>query len=272
MSVADHYARRGLVAAIEEGVLALGKTPRTVTLDDLAAVDEFHIGGRAATAALMQQLHLDARDYVLDIGCGLGGPARFAAYEYRCRVTGIDLTKDYVEAGTALTRWVGLERYVSLSVANALRIPFADGMFSAAYMVHAGMNIADKNVLCSEIARVLKKGALFAIYDVMRTAEGELVFPVPWATNSAGSAVAGPGDYKAALRSAGFAILGERDRRDFAQEHFAQQRTKISASSGPPPLGLQTLMGERRQLQVRNMIYNISAGKIAPVEIIARKE
>lgn len=145
-------------------------------------------------------------------------------------------------------------------------------MFSAAYMVHACMNIANKNELCSEIARVLKKGVLFAVYDVMRTGQGELVLPVPWATNSASSAVAWPGDYKAALRAAGFTILAERDRRDFALKHFAQQRASVSASSGPPPLGLHTLMGERRQLQVRNMIDNISAGRIAPVEILALKD
>lgn len=272
MSVAEHYMRRGLIAAIEEGLMALGKTPETVTLDDLAPVDEFHIGGRAATAALIQQLHLDAGDHVLDVGCGLGGPARFVANEYGCRVTGIDLIRDYVEAGATLTKWLGLDQYVSLSVVNALEIPFGGGMFSAAYMVHAGMNISDKRRLCSEIARVLKKGALFAVYDVMRTGPGELVFPVPWATNSAGSAVAEPGDYKVALRTAGFTILRECDRRDFAREYFAQQRAKVSARSGPPPLGLHTLMGDRRQLQVRNMIDNISAGKIAPVEIVARKE
>jgi ubiquinone/menaquinone biosynthesis C-methylase UbiE len=270
MRVADHYARDGLIAAITDGVLALGKTPDTVTVEDLAVVDEFHVGGRAATMQLVRQLGLSADDHVLDVGCGLGGPARFVADRYHCRVTGIDITTDYVEAGAALSRWVGLDPYVSLHVADALRIPFGDGTFSAAYMLHAGMNIADKASLCCEVSRVLRKDALFAIYDVMRTGDGDLCYPVPWATEAAGSAVATPEAYKAALRTAGFEILQERDRRDFALEYFAQQKAKVSGTDGQPPLGLHTLMGERRPHQIRNMIDNITAGRIAPVELIAR--
>jgi ubiquinone/menaquinone biosynthesis C-methylase UbiE len=271
MRVADHYAREGLVAAITDGVQALGKTPATVTVEDLAVVDEFHVGGRAATMELVRQLGLSVDDHVLDVGCGLGGPARFAADRYRCRVTGIDITADYVEAGAVLSRWVGLDRYVSLHLADALNIPFDDGTFSAAYMLHAGMNIADKAKLCSEVSRVLRNGALFAIYDVMRAGDGDLSYPVPWATDPASSAVATPEAYKAALKTAGFEILQERDRRDFALEYFAQQRAKASGADGQPPLGLHTLMGERRPHQIRNMIDNITAGRIAPVELIARK-
>src|SRR5690242_5175043 len=74
--VADHYARGYLVAAIRDGLARMGKNESTVTAEDLAPVDEFHIGGRNATAELARQLALRPEDPVLDIGCGLGGPAR----------------------------------------------------------------------------------------------------------------------------------------------------------------------------------------------------
>jgi ubiquinone/menaquinone biosynthesis C-methylase UbiE len=266
--VSDHYARRDLIAAIRDGITASGKTTATVSVDDLAAVDEFHIGGRGATEDLFRQLAPSASDHLLDIGSGLGGPARFAADRYGCRVTGIDLTRDYVEAGNAICRWIGLDDRVCLHEGDVLSLPFPDGTFSAAYMVHVGMNIADKARLFREAARVLRPGARLAIYDVMRILDGELRFPLPWATTRDASAVATPEEYRSALRAAGFAILAERDRRDFALAYFRQQQSKMAAE--PPPLGLHTLMGERRQAQVQNMIENISIGRIAPFEMFAR--
>jgi ubiquinone/menaquinone biosynthesis C-methylase UbiE len=268
--VSDHYARTNLIDAIHDGVARMGKTPSTVTIDDLAPVDEFHIGGRRATEELIAQLRPSATDHLLDVGSGLGGAARFLADRYKCRVTGIDLTPDYVEAGKVLCTWVGLDHRVSLHHASALSIPFPDRTFHSAYMLHVGMNIEDKTKLGWEIARVLRPGALFAVYDVMRTAEGELAYPLPWATTPETNAIAAPQVYRSALQSAGFEILSERDRSEFALTYFHLQ-SKMAASDGPPPLGLHTLMGERRRAQVRNMIKNISAGRIAPFEMIARK-
>lgn len=270
-SVSDHYAHSNLIAAIQNGLMLMGKTTNTVTVDDLAPVDEFHIGGRRATEELIGQLGPSSTGHLLDIGSGLGGAARFVADRYRCQVTGIDLTRDYVEAGNLLCEWVGLSDRVSLHHANALSIPFPDGTFGAAYMLHVGMNIEDKSKLCSEAARVMRPGSLFGVYDVMRTEDGELNYPLPWATTHESNAVAGPEQYRNALQSAGFEILSERNRRDFALAYFHQLQSKMSAADRPAPLGLHTLMGERRQGQVRNMIENISIGRIAPFEMIARK-
>jgi SAM-dependent methyltransferase len=269
LTVSDHYARSNLIDAIREGVTALGKTTSTVTVADLAPVDEFHIGGRNATEQLVTQLRLTPADHVLDVGCGLGGAARFIAERHRCRITGIDLTGDYINAGQAMCQWVGLADRVSLHQGNALSIPFPVETFTAAYMLHAGMNIANKSELCSQVARVLKPGSLFAIYDVMRTGGRELSYPVPWATTADIDAVAEPEAYRRALRAAGFDLISERNRRDFALIYFAGLKT--SSADTPPPLGLHTLMGARRKAQVQNMIANISAGTIAPFELVAQK-
>lgn len=267
--VAEHYARSNLVADIRDGLAAMGKTESTVTAEDLSPVDEFHIGGRAATGELAGQLALTAKDHVLDIGCGLGGPARQVAAHYDCQVTGIDLTRDYVEAGNVLSGWLRLEDRVSLQQGDALGLPFPDGSFTAAYMLHVGMNIADKNALFSEVARVLRAGARFGVFDVMRTEAGELPYPLPWASTADTNAIAAPEQYRDMLSAAGFEILSERQRRDVAVAYFARQRAQ--AATGRAVLGVQTLMGARRPEMVRNMSDSISAGRIAPVEIIARR-
>lgn len=270
-AVSDHYARRDLVAAIRDGLLEMGKTTATITIDDLASVDEFHIGGRTATEELLAQLQLSADDRLIDIGCGLGGAARLVVTRYNCRVTGFDLTRDFVEAGNTLCQWIGVGDRVSLHHASALSIPEPDGAFSGGYMLHVGMNIADKGALFAEAARLLRAGARFGIYDVMRMADGELGYPLPWASDAESNAIARPEQYRAALQSAGFEILAERSRRDFALAYFSEQRAKVAAGETPATLGLHTLMGARRPAQVRNMFEAVSSGRIAPVEMIVRR-
>ena len=125
-------------------------------VEDLAPVDEFHIGGRVATKEFLDQLEITADDRVLDIGCGLGGASRFTAQEYGCRVTGIDLTDEYVRTGEVLCAWVGLGHRVTLEQGDATATPYADGEFAKAYMLHVGMNIADKDALATELYRILR--------------------------------------------------------------------------------------------------------------------
>ena len=137
--VANHYTHGGLVDAIERGVQRLGKTAETVDLVDLGQVDEFHIGGRVATESFLDQLNIDSHHRILDVGCGLGGASRWAASQYGCRVTGIDLTEEYVETGNILCSWLGLEDKVCLEIANATELPYDSGTFDRAYMLHVGM-------------------------------------------------------------------------------------------------------------------------------------
>jgi SAM-dependent methyltransferase len=269
--VADHYTHGSLLDAIRTGLETTGKTPETVTIHDLAPIDEFHIGGRIASEEFLGQLALTDGIHALDVGCGLGGGARFAVHQFGCQVSGVDLTPEFVETGQALCGWLGLGDQVHLQQGSALELPFADGHFDAAYMMHVGMNIADKKALFAEVSRVLKPGAVFGVYDVMQTGPGEMTYPVPWASTSATSALAAPQDYKSALESAGFDIKAERNRRDFALQFFADLSAKVAAAGGPPPLGSHILMGEDRAEMVKNMVTNITAGRIAPVEIVARK-
>jgi SAM-dependent methyltransferase len=266
--VADHYARGGLEAAILAGLAAAGKDPAHLAVDDLAPVDEFHIGGRAATEALVAQLPLVAGMRLLDIGSGLGGASRFLAARHGCDVTGIDLTADYVAVATMLAGRVGLGDRVRYVEGSALSLPFPEASFDGAVMLHVGMNIADKGALFRGVRRVLRPGGFFAIYDVMAEGAGALAFPVPWAAEAAASFVEPAAAYRAGLAAAGFTVTGERSRRDVAIEFFARMRAE--AGGGPPPLGLHLVMGEDTRDKVANLAANVERGLVAPVEIIAR--
>jgi SAM-dependent methyltransferase len=269
--VKTHYTRSGLIDAIIDGLAKIGLTPETVQADDLAPVDEFHIGGRVATAAFLDQLAPQPTDIILDVGCGLGGASRFAARHYGCHVTGIDLTSAYVETGAVLNSWVGLEDRVTLHQGDATATPYEDDTFDKAYLLHVGMNIADKTGLARELYRLIRPSGKLGVYDIMRMSPGDLTFPVPWATKAEGSAVASPDDYKAALEAAGFTLMAERSRRDFALDFFTRLQAAAAGADGPPALGLHILMGETAAVKIRNMISNITANRIAPVELIAEK-
>ncbi|PMG39962.1 class I SAM-dependent methyltransferase [Shewanella sp. 10N.286.52.B9] len=270
-SVSDHYLHGSLLEAIEAALPALGKTTENVTIEDLAPVDEFHIGGRLATDNLFEQLNFSEQGYIVDVGCGLGGAARYLASRYKNRVTGIDLTPEYIETGKALCSWLNLDEYITLEQGSALSMPFQDSSFDGGYMLHVGMNIDDKVSLFAEIFRVLKPGSTFGVYDIMRQNDGELIYPVPWATEGSTSKLSTPAQYKQAISDAGFEISKENNRRDFSLEFFKQQRAKTEANGGPPPLGLHTLMQESTSNKIKNMVDNLANDLIAPVEIIIQK-
>jgi len=269
--VSDHYVHGRLLAAIEAGVSQLGKSIDSVTVEDLGPVDEFHVGGRPATENFLGKFRLTEEDHVLDVGCGLGGAARFVASNYGSDVTGIDLTQEYIETGNALSAWVGLDNKITLQQGSALDLPFENELFDGAYVLHVGMNIADKGKLFTEIHRVLRPGSLFGIYDLMRQNDVDLVYPVPWAKDERTSSLATPQEYQRGLVDAGFAVESEENRREIALDFFRQQRAKTQAAGGPPPLGLHILMQESTAGKLKNMVANITNGCIAPVEILARK-
>ena len=269
--IAQHYTHGALAAAIDRGLQANGRAAGEIADADLAGMDEFHMGGRDATAALADGLDLPQDASVLDIGCGIGGAARFFAHRFGCRVTGVDLTPEYVETARMLTARLGLADRVDFQVGSALSLPFADGGFDAACLLHVGMNIADKHALAAEACRVLKQGGKFAVYDIMQIGNGAIAYPMPWAANSATSFLAAPEDYRAAFAAAGFEIVSERNRRELAVAMFARMGARMAGSSGPPPLGLHILMGKDTPAKVANMVAMLEQERIAPVEMIARR-
>ena len=271
-AVARHYGGAGLLARILAGLEASGVDPDHLRPDDLAPVDEFHIGRREATAHAVAKLALDAGAHVLDVGCGIGGAARYIATQVGCRVTGIDLTPEFIATARRLTELTGLDGEIAFEVASALDMPFQDGAFDAAITPHVAMNIPERAALYGEIARVMRPGAVLCLYDVMKTGAGEIAYPVPWAETPATSHLTTADEMRGLLDGAGFELREVEDRRDFARAFFQDALAAAAASEdGPPPLGIHLILGANAPEKFRNMQNNIEAGHIAPIQMIATR-
>ena len=267
--VAAHYASADIVARVREALRANGVDPDAASADDLKAVDEFHIGGAAATRALFDQLDIEKGSHAVDIGAGLGGPARLMASEYDCTVIGVDITPEFVDAAAALSAMVGLSGQTRFELGGALALPLDAEAVDVATLIHVGMNIDDKAGALAEAFRVLRPGGRFGVYDVMRTGGGALAFPAPWATTDEASFVEPFEVYAAAAKDAGFEISATRNRRDFALEFFAAMRAR-AIENGPPPISISLIMDDAL-LKIETLIVNIADGLIAPTELILKK-
>lgn len=264
-AIVSHYTSGSLFDRIMEGLHRMGKDADAVAAEDLKAVDEFHIGGVQATNELLDQLAIGPAARVLDIGSGIGGPARHIAGRYGALVTGIDLTPEFVETAERLTAMTGVT--AGFQVASALDLPFGEAAFDVATLLHVGMNLPDKVRLFAEAFRVLEPGGYFAVYDIMQMGVAHPAFPVPWASAADGSFLASPEAYRSAATEAGFTLAAERERGDFARAFFAKM-AETMAKSGPPPLALPVVMGAEAPAKIGNMVKSLNAGDIAPVEMI----
>lgn len=270
-AVERHYARADLLEAIRAALERLGKDPARLTPADLAGFDEFHIRGRAATKELADALGLQPETGILDIGAGLGGPARHLAGTYRCRVTGIDLSDDFCRVATELTSWVGLSDRVSFHHGSALALPFDAARFDLVWTQHTAMNIADKQTLYAEASRVLKPGGRLALYDVLQGEGGPIHFPVPWAREAAISHLVTPEALRQLLAAAGFEIVTWRDTTEPARAAFAAAAQQLQTGAPPPP-GLALLVGDAYPAVVEAMRRNLDEGRIAVVEAVCRRQ
>lgn len=266
--VAQHYTHGSLEHAILEGLTVTGKDIDNLSASDLIPVDEFHLGWLPATAELGKSLRIEPQMHLLDVGCGIGGPARYLAETYECRVTGIDLTDEFVEVARALTDRCALDDRIDFHQASALALPFDEGSFDAAYMIHVGMNIEDKSTLFAEVWRVLKPGSRFAVYDVMRVRNGQIDYPMPWAMSEATSFVATPDQYLKILTENSFRIEAKNSRRDLSLKLIHEMKAK-AATEGTPVFGGVTIMGEKAALRIANVFDALERGIIEPIEIVA---
>lgn len=270
-SVADFYGASGLWDRLFSAIAAAGLDPEHLAPVDLAPVDEFHMGGHAATSEIVGRLGLTSGDRVLDIGSGIGGLVRHLASEIGCAVTGLDLTPEFVEIARELTRRTGLQDRAEFIVGSALALPFPDAAFDAAVTFHAGMNIADRATKYAEAARVLRPGGRFAVYDVLKGPVPGMRFPVPWAETDETSHLVTAAEMHDLLTAAGFEILDAEDRTPLVLELHRALLARGRGAGTPSPLGLHLLLGDNAAEKSANMIAMTEAGQIALGLFIARR-
>ena len=255
--VRGHYRATGLTERLKTALAALGPEDQCLAPQQLAALDQFHTRGLAATAELAELAEITAGMSVLDVGCGVGGPARFLAQARGCQVTGIDLSEPFVEAARYLTQRTGQSGQVSFETASALELPFHDGRFDAVLLQHVAMNISNRARLYREIRRVLKSGGRFATFDVVSRG-GEPHYPVPWARTPSASFLLTAEATREAIEQAGFRTMTWQDDTQAAKTWFAELR----ASGPPPPPNLGVVMGPDFAQFAANLGRNLMEGRL----------
>jgi ubiquinone/menaquinone biosynthesis C-methylase UbiE len=269
-AVAAHYSRQDLETAILSALDEAGLDIDHLKIEDLAPIDEFHIGGRKATLELARQLGLDETMQVLDVGSGLGGASRCLAAEFGCHVTGIDLSREYCSVATKLAQRLGLSSRVIYRHGNALDMPFEDGSFDLLWTQHAAMNISAKTKLYAEMWRVLKPGGILAIYDILAGEGGSVHFPVPWASEPGISYLISPQQLRDRLEEVGFEILSWQDTTEKGRSWFRRMGAKIT-KEGFPRLGIHVLLGPEFRAMAKNQVRNLEEDRIALIETIVKR-
>ncbi|SFT85597.1 methyltransferase domain-containing protein [Mesorhizobium sp. YR577] len=267
--VARHYSHGALERAILDALKTAGKDVDRLDPADLSGADEFHLGWLAATIDLANDLAISPGMKLLDVGAGIGGPARYFAEHHGCTVVGVDVTDEYVSVATSLTGRCGLADLVSFRQASALSLPFEDASFDRATLIHVGMNIGDKAGAFREVHRILKKGGVFGVYDIMNVSGEDLPYPMPWADTLETSFVEAPATYRNLLTKAGLMIVTEKNRRQMALT-LGREMRENAAKNGAPPLSLHTLMGPATPQRLGNVMAALAAGSIAPIQMLAR--
>jgi ubiquinone/menaquinone biosynthesis C-methylase UbiE len=264
-AVNHQYGQDDLRSKILTALQKAGKDVERLTREDLSTFDEFHIGGIAETRRLASLAGLREGMRVLDVGSGLGGPARTLAAEFGCRVTGLDLTEAFCIAAEGLTRRVGLGDKIEFRRGNALDMPFEDSAFDVVWTQFAGMNIADKERLYAEVRRVLRPGGVFAFHEVMRGATDELHYPVFWANEPSISFLRPPEDIRRILASKGFQEKAWNDLSHQSVEWF-RAMVERAAKEGPPPLGFQVFIADSVPVKAQNLVRNLEEGRVTVIQ------
>jgi MPBQ/MSBQ methyltransferase len=251
------YGRGDVSGRIEAAIRAAGKDPGHLTLDDLAPLDEFHVGGRRASVELAELAAFEPGSRVLDVGAGLGGPARLLAARFGCVVTALEPVEAYCQAAGILNRATGLSDRVAVKRSSAPDLSFGDGEFDGVWTQHASMNIADKSRLYTEIRRVIRLGGTFALHDVDAGPVQPIVFPVPWADDDSMSFLVTPEEKRSLVESAGFSLISWRDKTDDAVAFFRAW----AATGSLPVLGVQVYVPDLA-IKSRNQIHNFETNRL----------
>lgn len=267
--IVAHYSHGRLQQRLEAALRADGIDPQQPSLEALAPYDQFHGRGLEATMEVAALMPARAQDHLLDIGSGLGGPARWFAHRFGCRVTGVDLTPEFCALAQQLTAQLGLAARLRFEVADALALPFADASFDGAYSMNVSMNIADKPALYREIRRVLKPGGWLLLSEIARGDGPEPEYPMPWAATAAGSFLATPAHTRAMLEAVGFDVRLLQSTRAQALAYGARSRAAVARGEKPPHRAVMLVHGEQAAAVMKNSARALAEASVEPIELLA---
>lgn len=266
----EQYGQPGLKERILSALKGAGKDLDTLTRDDLLTFEEFHLRGRRATRELAGLAGIQEGMRVLDLGGGVGGPARTLAAEFECHVVAVDISKEYLRAATVLTQLVGLSSHVSFVLASGLELPLRDRVFDAVWLQHVSMNIPDKDRLAQETWRVLKPGGRLALYEICQGASPTLDYPQPWADEASLSHLLSPDPLLRMLLATGFQALVWEDVTQALIE-WGERTMRPRPPGSPPPLGLDLVIGPDYQVKTSNLLRAMERGSAVVIQgVLAR--
>lgn len=269
--VPRHYGAGDLLSRLNAALAEDGIDPDHPSVEALAAYDQFHGRGLEATVEVADLVPVTASDHILDIGSGIGGPARYFANRFGCRVTGIDLTPQFCDVARHLTQLLDLDGRVTFELGNALAMPFADGSFDGAYSMNVSMNIADKPAFYREIHRVLKPGAWLVLSEVAKGEGGELDYPAPWARSASASFLATPEETRRDLLAAGFDVVQLHSTLEETLAFGARARALAERGEKPPRRAAMLMDSEIAAQAIANSSRGFAEARIIPIEVLARK-
>lgn len=268
--VTEHYQKNNLTKNLISALADIGKTLDSIAPEDLIVIDELHARGRLATEELARQANLDKSKHVLDIGSGIGGPSRFLTLNYGCRVTGIDLTKEYCELASLLAEKFGLSKQLKYINGSALDMPFEDESFDIIWTQHVAMNIKEKEKLYAEAARCLKPNGTFIIYDTLAGINQPIHFPVPWSRTPETSFLATSDEMQTYLQQAGLKLKTVKDRTLETIDWITSMKEKAEKND-PPKIGIHLIFGSDFNIIMGNVFRNLMEDRLEVAEFISIK-
>ena len=268
--IENFWTRGDVFSRVHQAMSETGLINKKLEIEELFPIDQYHARGIAATVDLGKRMPISKNQKIIDIGCGLGGPARYYAKEFKCFITGIDITPSFIEIGNEFNKLTSMSDNIQLLVGNGEILDFTNETFDGAYSQHVTMNISDRKKFFSEAFRVLKKDSFFAFTEHGLGPEGNPIFPLPWADSSEMSFLLPPKTTISILKDTGFSDIKIIETADKYISGY-KKLIGLKSENKKPVLGIHVIGGDSMNERSTNSMQSIKENRTLPFEIVCKK-